>query len=563
MKTIFLFLISLTAFSGINAQLSKKERKDYEYWLQSGNSLISIGKKDPSAWKAYEEAIYAFVQSINISKGTIKEPVILFARAVVLDYASPNTRTYQMDQNYYPNYKEEARVKEVDKVGKYIYPLLQRDSSDADPYLALATVSLLIYPEEPQRWKAYYSRAQLLANYDTACMRLFTDLIKKIRTDKLWTTFNASEKENNEKKSFEILEELSVYEQDKVKLYKLTGITQAKYGHYATALNYSDSINYNRPQYEDLISYICSSMNDPKEKFNLFYTKIFTGPGQFMKHHELYWKDILLKYAAEAEQQVYKPMPWADSIWCFIYTEEAYKKAKAGFYYSAMTYYLCAFEEVWEINDNHAFIGYHYNRALAMAMLDNGALKKQALDFIDEALNIYGSDPAAAQLVTLKKKISNQEKLLPTMFIQKPAYYDELYGLLMDSYVKSKNQPKYVNTDKKVPLLKCTVPEYNNLYLEKMNKQAQNDINNWNSVTKNGQLYRQSPQARNAVSRIASTYHEIYLYYSNIKEIATIRRRLCEDKTTYAEFDKVIETCKAMMDNCDAQAKKWGATTDY
>ncbi|MBL7703743.1 MAG: hypothetical protein JNM14_15955 [Ferruginibacter sp.] len=108
----------------------------------------------------------------------------------------------------------------------------------------------------------------------------------------------------------------------------------------------------------------------------------------------------------------------------------------------------------------------------------------------------------------------------------------------------------------------CNVPVINESFLIKMNKQIQNDINNWNSVTKFGQMYRESPAASTAASRVSSSYSEVLSYCLGIKSDAERLKRLCGDPAKNAEFDKVATRAAALMDAAKSSMGKWGSTRD-
>lgn len=108
----------------------------------------------------------------------------------------------------------------------------------------------------------------------------------------------------------------------------------------------------------------------------------------------------------------------------------------------------------------------------------------------------------------------------------------------------------------------CQVPSINGDYINRMNDQIKNDINNWNSVTKYGQMYRESPSARNAMSRVSSSYNAVSIYCLKIKSDAERLKRMCDDPSKKQAFDAVIQRAGEMQSAAESQIGKWNGAAD-
>lgn len=557
LKTFFALVLFIAFSVCTQAQPSKKDMKEAESYMKSGKSELESG--GPNCTDCFKLAMQKFTWANNRSQGTLPGIDVLYAKAVIKNHCDPASWANYYDLAYYPNYKQQGRDELINPIESVIKPLLLKDSSHAEPYLALAVIHLMFYYDKPDTYMPYYNKAVSLGNCDKEYMELYNKFYNQVAAPFL-------QKQALHTNSLDTLEQLLKKYPVDVVTYKLAGINYAKQGYFDKAFACADSIKQDKGQYLSLLLYICQEVKDPKEKFRLYYTYAYKGYDIFFQDTYPYYHqiDTLLSYAGDIEHQFFR-FPFVDEFKPLRYADIGYYQAKDGNYYTAFTFYQYAFENVVSyLKKNHAYIGYHYNRALALAMMGNGMFKKQAISFIDTVLTYYKNDPATVQLETLKKKIVNNEKLLPSMFVQKPAYYDEIYAIYSDGYNKRKREQMekpVVKTEEKKVSPECTPPVFNNEYLEKMNKQAQNDINNWNSVTKYGQENYYSPSARSAISRITSTYREIELYYLNIKDQAIRSKRNCKDKSAYAAFDEVIRSSQEKMDQCVAQVKKWNETT--
>ncbi len=561
LKTFFSLILSIAFSTYAQAQPSKKDMKEAESYMKSGKSELESG--GPNCTDCFKLAMQKFTWANNRSQGTLPGIDVLYAKAVIKNHCDAASWANYYELNYYPNYTQQGRDELINPIENTIKPLLLKDSSHAEPYLALAVIHLMFYYDKPDTYMPYYNKAVSLGTCDKEYMELYNKFYNQVAAPFL-------QKQAYHTNSTDTLEQLLKKHPGDVSIYKLAGINYARHGHFDKAFACADSIKQDKGQYLGLLSYICQEIKDPKEKFRQYYTYAYNGYDIFFQDSYPYYHqiDTLLSYAWEIEHQ-FVGFPYISSDTAvfrpLLYADIGYYQAKDGNYYTAFTFYQYAFENVVRnLKNNHAYIGYHYNRALALAMMGNGMFKKQAVSFIDTVLMLYKNDPATAQLETLKKKITNNEKLVPSMFVQKPAYYNEIYGIYQDAYNKRKKEEKenpVVKTEVKKVSPDCTPPSFNNEYLEKMNKQAQNDINNWNSVTKNGQENYYSPAASTAINRITSTYGEIKSYYRTINDQATRMKRNCKDETTYAAFDNIIKTSQARIEGCDAQIKKWNETT--
>lgn len=556
MKRTALLLTACILLQYAIAQPTKKDIKAANHSLELG---ISHFKSASVNLDGYKNALFELKYALNIMKGDMPEAALLYARALILNYGSTKSSTNNNMQNF-PFYKEEEKKKLVEEARSCLLPLLKKDSSQADPYLALAMINMIFYNTEPARYQPWYDKALSLGNADTECVAVYKYCYDNLRISTLYALLDKANAAKDEALAMSLLDQLREVSPRNSTFFKYLGLVYIKYGKFNTAISYIDSIAYEDNQQLDLVKNICQAMPDARDRFRLMYTRIFSPEKRFMKPVMTYLYDELKDYAAAIENKPAITLSVADSLRYFEYANQAYQKAKEGSYYSAVVAYAAGFDQVTPIGQHHGFIGYHYNRALALALLNEEVYKKSAVDFIDNVLKVYGNDPATAQLATLKKKILAKEKLGPEMFMAKTAYYDELLARIRenDNYINSR--PAYVKKEVKPQVTHdpyCVVPLFNNTYLEKMNKQAQNDINNWNSVTKYGQLYRQSPNARTAISRIASTYREIASYYGTIKEQATVRSRICKDAAIQAELKRVAETAETMIRNAEAQIGKW------
>lgn len=569
MKHCFLLLFIIVCQWSLAQKPSKKDIKRAQESFEYAKRHVGGINQNP---KGYDYAMYELGFALQDRQWNFPEAAILFAQCTIMNYGNKDTEKHKA-LGYLPYYKDVDKEKEINQVKQSLIPYLKIDSSQADIYLALAMIHMVHYIQQPEKYLPWYQKAIALGNANKTYLEAYDQIYKDLQLQYVYANLKKALETKNDTLVTSALAQLEQLEKHTDTYFGYIGFIHASFGHIAQAISYLDSIPKDNERHFGLIHNIAKFMPNPEDHFRFLYTRIYSQPRpqNLMGSNDI--SAELYKQARLIEKKEPVNLPYFDSLNFIHYTDTAYQFAKSGNYHSALVWYESAWYQLFDTLKNHpSIIAYHYNRLLVLGLLQHPEYEKVALSQIDSLLNKYGTNNRTIQLSQLKNKLLGKEKLNTSMLIYRPAQFQDLLAKSTEIDLAHKKtlaedkqkqaMARASTTPKKIvpnndPY--CHVPEIDYGFIEKINKQAQNDINNWNSVTQYGQLYRESPNAKTAISRIISTYNEVSIYFGRILEQATVRKRICTDKTLYPEFDKVAAIAESMIRNAEAQKGKWAA----
>lgn len=539
-----------------NSQTKKEMKEATEYFEKAQKDYLDSNYQ--SAWWNYRIAAM-------VSKGKLADAHVMLSRAFIRKFE--NIRPATLD-NYFA-YSKSTKDDHVNEVSQGLQYFLQSDRSKADPYLAMALVNLIWFRDDTSRYHAYYNKAILLGNYDSATLEIYHQVYY---TNRLANTKYLLRKalENNDSTTCYKMLTLLKYVEANDDVRKLKGLVYAKFKHVQEAVDIANSFPFQSPEYFDIIKEVCwmwpNRETFPQEAFkNILMSaykrgNIFSDKYRWL-NNEMYTKfyNNLYELACVIDKQPVVEIPVFDSLIYLKLNELAHSKAKAGQYFSAAILYEYSYNSLWTGQTTHrGFLEYHYNRAICLALLNDTTYKRISLNFIDAVLNEYGENSDTKTFAELKKRIKDNKPVQDLLIYNpKNKFYNEFYAIVKDNdtYIqKNVNAGKvYSSGDNKE---ECPpLPDYNAAAMINFNKKIQNAIARWNGATKFGQENRSSWQASNAYHDISLAYQEVISYWTDINQRAIRAQRNC--RWNKKQYDNIISLSQSYIDEANRAIKTW------